>query len=126
MRTWADGWVGYVNGINEPTGSGKRQLLDKIMTLHTFKISSSVVSIEDSTKRLSSAALSVTLSSSFINAILCFQTVFTKRTSGHRLGKLQTEKLYQFAVRSLFIWVAIQGVPHMVARLHHDVMIHLE
>ena len=30
---WAVGCVGYVNTINEPPRSGKRELLDKIMTV---------------------------------------------------------------------------------------------
>jgi len=31
---WAVGWVAYVNAKNKRTGSGKRYLSDKIMTLY--------------------------------------------------------------------------------------------
>jgi hypothetical protein len=33
LRGWTVGWVGYVNTINEPTGSDNRQLSHKIMTV---------------------------------------------------------------------------------------------
>jgi len=33
-REWTIGCVGYVNTIRQPTGSDKRNLLDKIMTLY--------------------------------------------------------------------------------------------
>ena len=35
---WAVGCVGYVSTINEPPRSGKRKLLDKIMTVYLTNV----------------------------------------------------------------------------------------
>ena len=73
-----------------------------IMTPHAIKISSSEFSNEYPTKSLSSAAFSkhpaLRYWHSFITRLLSLQSVFTKRTSGHRLGKLEADKFQQFGI----------------------------